>query len=56
MATVTFTFNGVEIKIQCETEDKMENICNKFCSKAQIDINSIYLWFILDNDNLENGD
>ena len=34
----------------------LEKVKPKFKELYRIDINSIYLWFILDNDNLENCD
>ena len=48
MATVIFTFNGVNTTIQCLKEDKMENICNKYITKIGININSL---FFLSNGN-----
>ena len=41
MAKVVFIFNGKEIAIQCEKEDKMKDICNKFSIKIDININSL---------------
>ena len=39
MAKVIFSFEGKEIYIQCLEEDKMRDICKKFSSKINIDIN-----------------
>ena len=39
MAKVIFNFNGIETIIQCSKEDKMKNICNKYTSKINININ-----------------
>ena len=41
MAKVVFSFNGNEIIIQCTKEDKMKDICNKFATKIDININSL---------------
>ena len=42
MAKVIFFYNGNQTTIQCMKEDKMRNICQKFASKINIDINSLY--------------
>ena len=41
MAKVIFSFNGIQTIIQCLKEDKMKNICNKYVSKINININSL---------------
>ena len=41
MAKVIFSFNGIQTIIQCLKEDKMKNICNKYASKINININSL---------------
>ena len=41
MAEVIFVFNGEETLIQCKPEDKLRDICEKFCSKIKIDINRL---------------
>ena len=53
MASVKFIFNGLETVIQCLNQDKMIDICNKFASKIQIDINSIYFIYGGNQINLE---
>ena len=40
MTEVMFFYNGITTEIQCNTSDKMKDICERFCSKANIDINS----------------
>lgn len=40
MSEVIFNFNGIPTTIQCNSKDKMEDICKRFCNKANIDINS----------------
>ena len=40
-ANVVFTFNGNNHTIQCTTDDKMENICQKYCTKLNINMNSL---------------
>ena len=42
MSIAIFLFNGNEIKIQCSKEDKMKDICLKFVSKINMNINEIY--------------
>ena len=42
MSAAIFIFNGNKIKIQCSKEDKMKDICLKFVSKINININDIY--------------
>ena len=42
MATAIFLFNGNQIKVQCSKEDKMKDICLKFVSKINMNINNIY--------------
>ena len=41
MAKVIFSFNEIETIIQCLKKDKMKNICNKYASKINININSL---------------
>ena len=37
MATVEFIFNSLKAIIQCEKNENMKNICNKFAIKSQKD-------------------
>ena len=41
MANVDFSYNGTEISIQCTKEDTMKDICNKFATKVDKNINSL---------------
>lgn len=41
MSQVNFNYNGIDITIQCKSGDKMKDICQKFCTKVQININSV---------------
>ena len=41
MEKVVFLFKGKEIAIQCSKEDKMKDICNRFATKVEININSL---------------
>jgi hypothetical protein len=41
MAKAIFSFNGQETIIPCVKEDKMKNICNKFASTIEANINSL---------------
>ena len=45
MANVKFIFEGTETVIQCNNEDKMNKICNKFVNKIGIDIDTIYFLY-----------
>ena len=45
MATVIFSLNGIQTKIQCLKEDKMEYICKKFASKNNVNFNSIFFLY-----------
>ena len=41
MAKVVFSYAGTELTIQCNKEDKMKNICNKFATKIDKNVNSL---------------
>ena len=45
MASVIFIYEGVQIKVQCSKEDKMKDICNKYISKIDMNINSLYFLY-----------
>ena len=45
MANIIFIYNGNEIKIQCNENDKMEEICQKFCTKMEKEINNICFFY-----------
>ena len=42
MATVEFTHNGIKTDIQCQENDKMEDIINNFCIKSEIKKDGLY--------------
>ena len=42
MAEIIFIYNGNKTNIQCNLDDKMKEICQKFAIKTQNDINIIY--------------
>ena len=42
MSQVEFKYNGISLIIQCNENEKMKNICQQFCKKAQIDKNKIF--------------
>ena len=42
MDQVEFKYQGLSLVIQCDENEKMKNICQQFCKKAQIDINNIF--------------
>ena len=52
MSKVNFNYNGYDTTIQCKIGDKMEDIFKKFCTKVQIDINSVY--FLYDGQQVNN--
>jgi len=41
MASVIFNLDGKEVTIQCSRDEKMKDICNKFATKAMINIDSL---------------
>ena len=45
MENVIFSFKGINTIIQCNKEDKMKDICNKYANKIGIDINLIYFLY-----------
>jgi hypothetical protein len=53
MASVVFILNGVETIIQCLKTDKMKDICNKYVSKIQSNINKLYFIYGSNKLNLE---
>ena len=40
-AKVIFNFEGIDVEMQCSTEDKMKDICQKFATKVQKNISSL---------------
>ena len=41
MATIIFIFEGISTSIQCSKEQKMKDICNKYCNKINANISEI---------------
>ena len=50
MSDVIFSYKGNKTSIQCEENQKMKDICIKFSTKLNIDINKIY--FLYNGDKL----
>ena len=40
-ANVSFDFEGRIVKIQCSTDDKMKDICQKYANKIERNVNSL---------------
>ena len=40
-ANVIFTLEGVNLSIRCTAEDKMKDICNKYSTKINKNMNSL---------------
>ena len=51
MAEAIFNYNGINTVVQCNPEEKMKDIINRFANKVQKDIKS--LCFIYGADNLK---
>jgi len=51
MAKILFKFNGLEIPIQCNIQDKMGTICKKFAMKIQKEEDNLY--FLYDGNKIE---
>lgn len=45
MATVDFLYNGKNLTIQCNNNDSMKEIVNKFLFKSSLNINSVYFLY-----------
>ena len=41
MAEAIFNYNGINTIIQCKENERVKNICDKFCMKLQKDINKL---------------
>ena len=57
MAEIIFIYEGINIKVQCNKNQKMKEIFTKFCGKIEKNINSlifIYGGSILDLDKTLN--
>ena len=49
-ASAKFSFQGVDILIQCSKEDIMKDICQKFANKIERNVNSLI--FLYGGNNL----
>ena len=45
MKSVIFIFNTLPTPIQCKNEDLMRNICQKFATKINIELNKLYFLY-----------
>ena len=45
MSQVEFSYNGITTLIHCNQNEKMKEILQRFCSKTEIDINSVYFLY-----------
>ena len=45
MAKVIFSYNGTELTIQCTKDDKMKDICKRFSTKVDINMNSLFFLY-----------
>ena len=52
MAEIEFILDSLKTVIQCNINDKMKDICNRYAVKAEKDINKIY--FVYNGKNLNN--
>ena len=53
MAKVVFSYIGMEIEIQCLKTDKMRDICNKFFTKINMNMNSLFFLYAGNKINYE---
>ena len=53
MNEAEFIYKGNPTIIQCSLEDKMKNICQKFTTKTQLNINNLYFLYNGNIINLE---
>ena len=52
-AKIIFNFEGSDITIQCSTEDKIKDICQKFATKIESNINSLLFLYGGNKMNME---
>ena len=45
MSIVSFFYKGSETIVQCQENEKMKDICNKFVNKTNQDINNLYFMY-----------
>ena len=43
-ANVFFSLDGVNLTIQCTTEDKMKDICKSYSTKINKNMNSLFIF------------
>ena len=53
MATSVFIYESISTGIQCLKEQKMKNICDKYCNKININIKSLIFLFGGTNLNMD---
>ena len=53
MNQVEFNYNGQITTIQCNQDEKMKDICERFATKVGIDINTIYFLYSSEQLNKE---
>ena len=52
-AKIIFSFNGIEVHIQCTLEDKINDICKKYATKIDNNINSLLFLYGGNQMNME---
>ena len=52
-AKIIFNFEGIDIIIQCSIEDKIKDICQKFATKIESNINSLLFLYGGNQMNME---
>ena len=52
-AKIIFSFNGIEVHIQCTLEDKIKDICKKYATKIDNNINSLLFLYGGNQMNME---
>ena len=52
-AKIIFNFEGIDITIQCSIEDKIKDICQKFATKIESNINSLLFLYGGNKMNME---
>ena len=45
MSKIIFIFNSIPTIIQCNEDDLMENICQKFANKINIQLNNLFFLY-----------
>ena len=52
-AKIIFNLDGIDINIPCSTEDKIKDICQKYVTKIESDINSLLFLYGGNQMNME---